>query len=874
MSNGSQLAKGANVVDWDSVQCTLTFSGSMCEALLLTESTYTARELLEENIIDERVFMTIDGIFSDDSMIELKLFDLEGGVHWYNIQILEREGTKARAIFFEITLFKTCALLNDLISTRDFYHEDESTSLTSICEGIQEVLNFESIIVYHDAYNEISVEGCVSDEIRDQAVTVFNQERVGMRTISDDSISSSVMEHSLNENGVMRQYPIFGSTGSLLGILMVILPQKYPFTHLVDGVLKLPIERLSEIIEKKQPEKYVQSIFQPIVEQAPVGIAIITDEGHIIHTNQILVNSTGFDMEELIGMKYDHLLLLDHDKIDSFLLEKKKHKASFEARIIRKDGRIVWHEIHISELKKDTHPLNVYIFIFTDISVRKHAEEYFNFHEEVLNKMDESVLLIKKDSYTIVYCNEVFVRDYEFEKEEILDLSMRDLMKQLLVSTDKITSLLESVKARNNWKGEIETRSRSGVVKVTRIKMTSYDHPAFGDCWICIGEDITLMRGAEESFAKYEKLKSLGVLAGGLAHDFNNLMVGISANVSLAIEQISAGSEATNFLTDSLSAVDRARKLTRQLLVFSKGGDPDKKVKDIRSIIRDVVKFNLSGSNIEAIFDFKEDLWEVMIDEGQIEQVFSNLTINAKEAMAGRGKIMIEITNQMLGEPSGLPSGNYLMIKFSDTGEGIRKENLHKIFDPYFSTKSEGSGLGLSITYSVIKRHGGDIRIESKLHKGTTFTIYLPAHIHVSKPVRVNTKLEPAIIPKGLKILVMDDQEIILRAISRILDSWSCNVDKFSKGDEVIALFEKSPDVQYDLILLDLTIPYGKGGIETCKHLRSIGYKGSIVAMSGYADEGLTNAEHWGFNEKLFKPFTVDDLTKVISRVKSDSSPY
>ena len=241
--------------------------------------------------------------------------------------------------------------------------------------------------------------------------------------------------------------------------------------------------------------------------------------------------------------------------------------------------------------------------------------------------------------------------------------------------------------------------------------------------------DITEKKKLEQELFKAQKLESLGVLAGGFAHDFNNFLSGIMGNISLAKLEVDRGEDMMESLDEALRVASRASALTRQLLAFSKGGGLVKKTAPISEVLRDSTAFTLRGSKVKCEFTIAEDLWPVRVDLGQFSQVIHNLVINAVQAMPQGGTIRLHAHNATLEALSGLPlkAGRYVKISMQDEGLGIPQEHLAKVFDPYFTTKHQGSGLGLTMTYTTIHAHDGHIAVDSEMGKGTTFRIYMPA---------------------------------------------------------------------------------------------------------------------------------------------------
>jgi len=272
---------------------------------------------------------------------------------------------------------------------------------------------------------------------------------------------------------------------------------------------------------------------------------------------------------------------------------------------------------------------------------------------------------------------------------------------------------------------------------------------------LAVSRDITEQKQMEEELLRVQKLESVGILAGGIAHDFNNILTTILGNVSLAKNQVTPDDEIFELLNEAETASTRAQTLTRQLLTFAKGGAPVKETSSIKDVIKESSLFVLRGSKAGCEFSLREDLWPAEVDVGQIGQVINNIVINANQAMPEGGIIRVAAENVIIDDGQGLPlkPGRYIRISITDHGAGIAEKHLSNIFDPYFTTKQEGSGLGLATTYSIIRKHDGQITVESKLGEGTTFHIYLPASDKI-----VPEKEEVRLIKGRGRILVMDDE--------------------------------------------------------------------------------------------------------------------
>ncbi len=395
-------------------------------------------------------------------------------------------------------------------------------------------------------------------------------------------------------------------------------------------------------------------------------------------------------------------------------------------------------------------------------------------------------------------------------------------------------------------------------------------HPSKGDIFVFF-RDITERRQVEEERLKTSKFESLGTLAGGIAHDLNNILTVISGNIGLA--QIDAPKEPENvlpFLSKAGQAAEQAANLSNQLLTFARGGVPLKEIVSIAELLKRACEFALRGSNLEADIDIPADLWKADIDRRQIEQVVNALVLNAREAMPDGGTLRLSAHNVEIKEqPDGLlPSGRYLKISINDHGRGIAPELAAKIFDPYVTTKPLGTGLGLSISYSIVKRHGGLLHLESSSPEGSTFVFYLPGA--ETRPVAPQPP--PPKRPfhfNHQRILVMDDDAAVRELTSHLLGTVGYEVTAVPDGKEAIKAYESAlrRGQQFQAVILDATVRGGMGGVATIERLRGVDPNVTAIICSGYSDEAaLSEFLAYGFCSALPKPFTRGELCDALQR--------
>jgi PAS domain S-box-containing protein len=395
---------------------------------------------------------------------------------------------------------------------------------------------------------------------------------------------------------------------------------------------------------------------------------------------------------------------------------------------------------------------------------------------------------------------------------------------------------------------------------------------------VLVFRDITERQRNEAERRKAETLEQLGLLAGGIAHDFNNLLTAIIGNISLASLLLPPNDEMGTRLNDAKNASMRARDLAQQLLTFARGGAPIKKTASIGKLIQDTVSFSLRGSHSRSEFLFGADLWPAEIDPGQISQVIANLVVNADQAMPNGGTLRVSCDNFSYDSDTSpavtdLTPGDYIRIAIRDEGTGISEECIKRIFDPYFTTKAKGNGLGLATTYSIIKNHNGLINVESKVHFGSTFTIYLPALRHHQVPVEPPRQMNEVVSGTG-RILIVDDEEAIRDLVEFTLDRLGYKVSQAESALEGVELYRQKFEAgeRFDAVILDLTLPGGMGGKEALKRLIEIDPTVNAIVSSGYAmDATMSRYQDFGFRGVIAKPYEAAELGKIVHEVIESS---
>lgn len=487
----------------------------------------------------------------------------------------------------------------------------------------------------------------------------------------------------------------------------------------------------------------------------------------------------------------------------------------------------------------------------------------------IFNAASDGMCLIDKD-FTLLRINDALCSILGRDRNEVVGENCYKLFRHSLCNTEECP-LSHILTGEQQFEYDIELERSDGVkipCILTATPLRGLDGELIG--MVELFKDITERKIMEEESRRNQKLESIGILAGGIAHDFNNLLTTITGNISLGKLYIQSGKDGLRVLTNAEKACQQATNLTQQLLTFSKGGKPVRKNVPVSRLLKNTANLALSGSNVSYKLSFPDDLWWGEIDEVQIGQVISNLLINADQAMPDGGRIEIYAENVIVRAKEGLPlkDGRYIKISIKDQGIGIPKEHKQKIFDPYFTTKQKGSGLGLAIAYSIIKKHGGCITLESKIEVGATFSVYLPASEEGASIVE-DAGEERFFSGKG-KILFMDDQRGVRDMVGETLTSIGYEVYFASEGSEAIDLYERAKEAgkAFDAVILDLTVPGGMGGKETIEKLLEIDPEVKAIVSSGYSNDPIM-AEHrqYGFSGVIVKPFNIRELSKLLDEI-------
>lgn len=623
-----------------------------------------------------------------------------------------------------------------------------------------------------------------------------------------------------------------------------------------------------------------------------IGDAVITTDprGAVEFMNKIAEQLTGWREEEAIGRPLKDVFKIANedtkqtveDPVDKVIRLGRVVGMANHTILLNKDGREVPIDDSAAPIRDEQGNIMGIVLVFSDITSRKEAELALAKEKELLAVTLRSIGdgVITTDVHgNIILLNKVAEELTGWNHEEAVGRPLNNVFyiineKTRKVCEDPVKKVLESghIIGLANHTCLIDKNGNEKSIADSAAPIRDKDSKIIGT--VLVFRDVTLENKITAELAKTKKLESIGVLAGGIAHDFNNILTGIMGNIVLGKLEIGREHNAYGFLDAAEKASERANKLTKQLLTFSKGGEPVREVALIYEIIKESADFILTGSNISCRIDRATDLWAAAIDKGQISQVVQNIILNAKQAMPGGGTIHILCENYLKNKNNGdevpLQEGDYIKITINDEGAGIAEEQVSNIFDPYFSTKQAGSGLGLAVTHSIIKKHFGHISCESKMGRGASFIIYLPATSELVAKRTADTE-----IPTGRgRILIMDDDKVVRDISEKMLRGGGYEVIHAKDGMEAIDLYSKAMNTSepVDLVIMDLTIPGGMGGREATQKLLEIAPDAKTIVASGYSnDPVMANYKEYGFLGVLEKPLRMKKLLQTVADVLSQT---
>lgn len=662
------------------------------------------------------------------------------------------------------------------------------------------------------------------------------------------------------------------STQVLLILLLSILG--------ISGLFSIVLLKRMFTDQKNDKEKfsYLEErnyMFEKFLEHTPIYVFFKDAEIRTLALSQNYEQMLGMPVENALGKTMDDLFPSDLAK--SMIEDDKK---------ILNKGEVfeVFEEMHDHHYRTLKFPIEAdnktkYLAGFTiDIT------ELHNLEMDLRQKTEE--LQKSVDEFNLIFntMQDVFFRVDTTQSFQIispsagklLGISLDDIkmntLQNLFLDKEAFDTFQQELLDKNEVAHfECQLKAKNGAAVWVSINANSErDENGVWHHTNGIIRDITIKQKLEAEKLKNQKIESISILAGGIAHDFNNVMTGVMGNVSLALQGIAPSSNEALYLKKAETAMERAAILSNKLLTFSSGGEPVKQECSLYDIIETSIDESCVEGSVRPKVSFEQNLPFIECDPIQMTQVFANIMINAIQATDADDSIEIAVHRYTQSADSVvIPKGDYFKITISDTGCGIPASNILKVYDPFFTTKTEASGLGLATAYSIIKKHGGGIDFESLEGYGTTFLIYLPVSPHAIEKRATQKPLPPKTSQAPLKLLIMDDEEIILMVCKEMCKIMGYTVDTATDGTIAIARYKEAlkQNRRYDIVIMDLTIPGGMGGKETMAKLIEIDPQVKAIVSSGYSNEPImSHFEKYGFIDAIAKPYNFDMFKEVLSK--------
>ena len=729
---------------------------------------------------------------------------------------------------------------------------------------------------------------------------------IGAQEMLDDARAFTRLIHPADREALIRasdlvaankmaafshEFRIVKPDGQVRWILASALPQGAPES---DDVW---CGCLEDITDRKQADLSLRESRQQlldIVEFLPDATLVVDREGCVVAWNRAMEVMTGVKAKDMIGRGNYEYALPFYGERKPILIDMALHTRGETEQgltIMKRDGLVTSSE-HLapnlgpnrylaataSVLRDSNGQITAAIECIRDTTARIRAEQLVRESEATLRSLMDSMpagVWWYNEQGEVEYLNSRFVEMFGYQLHEIP--TVRELYRRIYPDPalrEDIFGARSAVIARARLSGtplppqETSVTCRDGSVR--RIMVNTQF--AMGRT-LQILIDITEQEQIHNELLKVQKMESLGVLAGGIAHDFNNILTGIMGYISFARLFIDESHEAGGPLEAAEKASQRAAELAHQLLTFAKGGEPIKKVISVQGLLSEALSLSMRGSNVQVETVIPAVLDEIEADEGQMNQAFNNIVINATHAMSGGGTLTVSGENVVLygGNRLSLAPGTYVKLIFKDEGCGIPEADLKNIFDPYFTTKSGGTGLGLASTLSIVRRHGGHILVQSEVGVGTAFTLYLPSTGKTPTEGEASKDARPRSHP-GDAVLVMDDEQMIRSLSSQILVHLGYQVTTCANGEEAIALYRqaKGKGSPYFAVIMDLTIPGGMGGKEAAQHIVAFDPSAKLIVSSGYSNDlALSDSASYGFCGAVVKPYKVAELAQALEKLRS-----
>lgn len=600
-------------------------------------------------------------------------------------------------------------------------------------------------------------------------------------------------------------------------------------------------------------------------------VTVYDPDANIVLLNELGARNFGLPREEVEGRPLRDFVSDKHDETAERVRRvlEQRQLLLVEDRIELPEGA-QWFLSILQPLSQSPPRVLVHSYDITDL---KRAEENARFQAKLLDSVEQGVVASDGEG-RIIYFNRWAQQLYGWSGSEQMGQHVRGLVSP----PEHAQQALAVLQQGRSWTGELEVCRPDGTTVPIHATLT----PVFGDddatltAIVGVSYDLTERKRMEQDLLRINNLESLGLLAGGIAHDFNNLLTAVLGNISL-LQPTLESAQARELAADAELGARHCQQLANQLLTFSRGGAPVKEPLDITSRVEDAIQLSLRGSKSRATFAWCASPPNVECDWNQLGQVFQNLALNASQAMPSGGELRVKGEAREVQSSGLVPlpaPGPYFVVELEDTGVGISEDHMARVFDPYFTTKTDGNGLGLAIAHSVVTRHGGHITLRSVVGQGTTCAVYLPASTKPSAPTSVAPISSRQ--QRAGRVLIVDDDELVARVLSRMLTKLGYQPEWAAEGDIALERVEDAVKrgAPYRIVVTDLTVPGGKGGLEIVADLKVLDPGVRVVIASGYANApAVAEYASHGFDDYIIKPFRRADLKKVLDRVEGLPPP-
>lgn len=745
------------------------------------------------------------------------------------------------------------------------------------------------LLVEDDKVDQLAFERFVKSMKLSYDYTIADSVRSAKEALESDKFETIIADFYLGDGdaidllGMSVASPIIITTGAGSEETAVKAIKAGAYDYLIKDAernyLKVLPATVDNAIKSKQTRdllKQAEDSYRDLYERVPIGLYRTEPGGGILMANPELIDMLGYgSFDEIARVNAADLFFGGKEEREKFLelVDYKGELQSHEFKLKKRDGVEITVRGSVKALRGIMGGTLYYEGAIEDISERIKVDEIMRMMHRAMEASLDGIIITdpRMEDNPIIYCNPAFLRITGYEKDEIMFRNFGFLLGNE-TNQEGVYRIREAVRKNTGCHVVIRSYTKSGTLFWNELSLAPVLNSE-GELinFVGIMKDVTERVKMEEEIIKRQKLDSLTVLAGGIAHDLNNLLTTILLNVSLARSLVEKEEKTHTLLFNTEKACERVEALTKQLLTFSKGGDPVRKDVSVQDIVYGAIQLTPSVSGIDYSIDLPEDIWSVKVDEGQIIQVVSNILLNAVQAMPGGGTIYISLENLTSAPhvgPAGTPGRLYVKVSIRDEGVGIPHHLLNKIFDPYFTTKKEGHGLGLAAGHAIVKSHGGYIGVASKEGEGTAFTIHLPAAPAKTQP----PEWEPSgsLEARSGHILILEAEAAVAILLKEMLKQLGCTVEIAYHGQEAINLYNDALDSSkpFDVVMVNLQMDVGIVGVEAVAMIRELDPEVKAIATSDRFEALFTSdyAEH-GFTALLDKPYTMEKLIQILNRL-------